>query len=110
MGQSPLPTSCVNACTIRCTATIAQRNRGASPITTPAWMCIRFLDGCWQGNSPKCGNSSGEFPCQQPPNARTGLHQQKLLWPPERWEQLGRPKEFLLVEAGAGVGRLATHI
>ncbi|PYT88828.1 MAG: SAM-dependent methyltransferase [Acidobacteria bacterium] len=28
----------------------------------------------------------------------------------EMWEQLGRPKEFLLVEAGAGVGRLATHI
>jgi SAM-dependent MidA family methyltransferase len=28
----------------------------------------------------------------------------------EMWEQLGRPKEFLLVEAGAGVGRLAAHI
>ncbi len=28
----------------------------------------------------------------------------------EMWEQLGRPEEFLLVEAGAGVGRLATHI
>jgi SAM-dependent MidA family methyltransferase len=28
----------------------------------------------------------------------------------EMWEQLGRPKEFLLVEAGAGVGRLALHI
>jgi SAM-dependent MidA family methyltransferase len=26
------------------------------------------------------------------------------------WEQLDRPREFLLVEAGAGVGRLATHI
>src|SRR5712692_8963811 len=28
----------------------------------------------------------------------------------EMWEQLKRPKEFLLVEAGAGVGRLALHI
>ena len=28
----------------------------------------------------------------------------------EMWEQLERPKEFLLVEAGAGVGRLARHI
>ncbi|HEX8880721.1 MAG TPA: SAM-dependent methyltransferase, partial [Candidatus Acidoferrum sp.] len=28
----------------------------------------------------------------------------------EMWEQLERPKEFLLVEAGAGVGRLAGHI
>lgn len=28
----------------------------------------------------------------------------------EMWEQLSRPKEFLLVEAGAGVGRLALHI
>src|SRR5215831_1201456 len=28
----------------------------------------------------------------------------------EMWEQLGRPEEFLLVEAGAGVGRLAAHI
>jgi SAM-dependent MidA family methyltransferase len=28
----------------------------------------------------------------------------------EMWEQLERPKEFLLVEAGAGVGRLALHI
>jgi SAM-dependent MidA family methyltransferase len=28
----------------------------------------------------------------------------------EMWNQLGRPKEFLLVEAGAGVGRLALHI
>ena len=28
----------------------------------------------------------------------------------EMWEQLGRPKEFLLVEPGAGVGRLALHI
>jgi SAM-dependent MidA family methyltransferase len=26
------------------------------------------------------------------------------------WEQLNRPNEFLLVEAGAGVGRLALHI
>ena len=28
----------------------------------------------------------------------------------EMWERLGRPKEFVLVEAGAGVGRLAQHI
>jgi len=28
----------------------------------------------------------------------------------EMWEQLSRPKEFVLVEAGAGVGRLALHI
>lgn len=28
----------------------------------------------------------------------------------EMWENLDRPKEFLLVEAGAGVGRLAAHI
>src|SRR5215467_11560968 len=28
----------------------------------------------------------------------------------EMWEQLIRPKEFVLVEAGAGVGRLALHI
>jgi SAM-dependent MidA family methyltransferase len=28
----------------------------------------------------------------------------------EMWAQLERPKEFLLVEAGAGVGRLALHI
>ena len=28
----------------------------------------------------------------------------------EMWERLGRPKEFVLVEAGAGVGRLALHI
>lgn len=28
----------------------------------------------------------------------------------EMWGSLGRPKEFLLVEAGAGVGRLASHI
>ncbi len=28
----------------------------------------------------------------------------------EMWEHLGKPKEFLLVEAGAGVGRLAKHI
>ena len=28
----------------------------------------------------------------------------------EMWEQLDRPKEFVLVEAGAGVGRLASHI
>lgn len=28
----------------------------------------------------------------------------------EMWEQLSRPKEFVLVEAGAGVGRLAVHI
>jgi len=28
----------------------------------------------------------------------------------EMWEQLERPKEFLLVEAGSGVGRLAQHI
>ena len=28
----------------------------------------------------------------------------------EMWEQLGRPEEFLLVEAGAGLGRLAVHI
>ncbi len=28
----------------------------------------------------------------------------------EMWEQLGRPTEFVLVEAGAGVGRLARHI
>lgn len=28
----------------------------------------------------------------------------------EMWESLGRPQEFLLVEAGAGVGRLAGHI
>lgn len=28
----------------------------------------------------------------------------------EMWERLERPKEFLLVEAGAGVGRLAAHI
>jgi SAM-dependent MidA family methyltransferase len=26
------------------------------------------------------------------------------------WEHLGRPEEFMLVEAGAGVGRLASHI
>src|SRR5712692_9014170 len=28
----------------------------------------------------------------------------------EMWEHLGRPREFTLVEAGAGVGRLASHI
>ena len=28
----------------------------------------------------------------------------------EMWERLGRPAEFRLVEAGAGVGRLASHI
>jgi SAM-dependent MidA family methyltransferase len=28
----------------------------------------------------------------------------------EMWEHLGQPEEFLLVEAGAGVGRLAEHI
>lgn len=28
----------------------------------------------------------------------------------EMWESLGWPREFLLVEAGAGVGRLAAHI
>jgi SAM-dependent MidA family methyltransferase len=28
----------------------------------------------------------------------------------EMWENLGQPEEFMLVEAGAGVGRLATHI
>jgi SAM-dependent MidA family methyltransferase len=28
----------------------------------------------------------------------------------EMWEQLGRPEEFLLVEVGSGVGRLAAHI
>lgn len=28
----------------------------------------------------------------------------------EMWGQLGQPKEFILVEAGAGVGRLALHI
>jgi SAM-dependent MidA family methyltransferase len=28
----------------------------------------------------------------------------------EMWEHLGRPAEFTLVEAGAGVGRLAAHI
>ena len=28
----------------------------------------------------------------------------------EMWEHLGRPEEFMLVEAGAGVGRLASHI
>ena len=28
----------------------------------------------------------------------------------EMWEHLGRPKEFLLVEAGAGTGQLAKHI
>ncbi len=28
----------------------------------------------------------------------------------EMWQKLDRPKEFLLVEAGAGVGRLASHI
>ena len=28
----------------------------------------------------------------------------------EMWQQLDRPAEFLLVEAGAGVGRLAGHI
>jgi SAM-dependent MidA family methyltransferase len=28
----------------------------------------------------------------------------------EMWENLGRPAEFLLVECGAGVGRLAAHI
>jgi SAM-dependent MidA family methyltransferase len=28
----------------------------------------------------------------------------------EMWENLGRPEEFMLVEAGAGVGRLAGHI
>ncbi len=28
----------------------------------------------------------------------------------ELWEQLNRPQEFVLVEAGAGVGRLALHI
>ncbi|PYT79584.1 MAG: SAM-dependent methyltransferase [Acidobacteria bacterium] len=31
----------------------------------------------------------------------------KFAW---MWEQLERPKEFLLVEAGAGVGRLAQHV
>ncbi len=31
----------------------------------------------------------------------------KFAW---MWEQLERPKEFVLVEAGAGVGRLAQHI
>jgi len=31
----------------------------------------------------------------------------KFAW---MWEQLERPKEFVLVEAGAGVGRLALHI
>jgi SAM-dependent MidA family methyltransferase len=28
----------------------------------------------------------------------------------EMWENLGRPAEFMLVEAGAGVGRLAWHV
>ncbi|HKW31807.1 MAG TPA: SAM-dependent methyltransferase [Candidatus Acidoferrum sp.] len=28
----------------------------------------------------------------------------------EMWEQLSQPEEFLLVEAGAGVGRLALHV
>ena len=28
----------------------------------------------------------------------------------EMWEHLGRPAEFMLVECGAGVGRLAAHI
>ncbi len=28
----------------------------------------------------------------------------------EMWESLGRPAEFTVVEAGAGVGRLATHV
>jgi SAM-dependent MidA family methyltransferase len=28
----------------------------------------------------------------------------------EMWERLGRPKEFMLVEAGAGAGRLGGHI
>jgi SAM-dependent MidA family methyltransferase len=28
----------------------------------------------------------------------------------EMWESLGRPAEFTLVEAGAGVGRFATHV
>jgi SAM-dependent MidA family methyltransferase len=28
----------------------------------------------------------------------------------EMWENLGQPEEFMLVEAGAGVGRLASHI
>jgi SAM-dependent MidA family methyltransferase len=28
----------------------------------------------------------------------------------EMWEYLGRPKEFMLVEAGAGVGRLASQV
>ena len=28
----------------------------------------------------------------------------------EMWEHLGRPEEFMFVEAGAGVGRLASHI
>jgi SAM-dependent MidA family methyltransferase len=28
----------------------------------------------------------------------------------EMWEHLGRPDKFMLVEAGAGVGRLASHI
>ena len=28
----------------------------------------------------------------------------------EMWETLGRPEEFTVVEAGAGVGRLATHV
>jgi SAM-dependent MidA family methyltransferase len=28
----------------------------------------------------------------------------------EMWENLGRPEEFMLVEAGAGVGRLASHV
>jgi SAM-dependent MidA family methyltransferase len=28
----------------------------------------------------------------------------------EMWEHLGRPREFMLVEAGAGVGRLGSHI
>ena len=28
----------------------------------------------------------------------------------EMWEQLNRPREFFLVEVGAGVGRLAGHL
>ena len=28
----------------------------------------------------------------------------------EMWERLGRPSEFMLVECGAGVGRLAAHV
>jgi len=58
----------------------ASRNPRDSLITTRSPTCIPFLAACWRANSP------------------------------EFWEQLDRPSEFLLVEAAAGVGRLARHI